>query len=75
MQYHGLIEKAQGNQLFLQLVETFRNLLGQAQAQAVNNVKEGEPESDRCIVNHGVYGARQILKMETNGPFTHVIDF
>ena len=27
-----------------------------------------------CNVKRGVYGARQVLSMETNGPFSHVFD-
>lgn len=26
-------------------------------------------------VRHGIYGDRQILKMDTNGPFTHLLEF
>jgi len=37
-------------------------------------VEKNEGELDEKVKS-GVYGARQILSMETNGPFTHVFDF
>ncbi|CAH3039600.1 unnamed protein product [Pocillopora meandrina] len=33
------------------------------------------PDSPPKKVKHGTYGNRQVLNVETNGPFTHVFDF
>jgi len=41
----------------------------------VEKVKDAVVESGDGRVEHGIYGARQILSVETNGPFTHVLEF
>jgi D-tyrosyl-tRNA(Tyr) deacylase len=62
IQYHGLVTKSHGEDLFAAFVEKVKGAI------QGNVGAKGKVES-------GVYGARQILKMETNGPFTHVFDF
>ena len=59
-QYHGLISKSIGEQIFTEYVDHIK--------KAVESSGKGG------IVESGVYGARQILSMETNGPFTHIVD-
>lgn len=58
-QYHGLVSKDLGYELFTALVQ---------------ELKEFSP-SWKGRVEAGIYGARQILNMDTNGPFTHVFEF
>eukprot|EP01126_Amoeba_proteus_P051876 TRINITY_DN6227_c0_g2_i5.p1 TRINITY_DN6227_c0_g2~~TRINITY_DN6227_c0_g2_i5.p1 ORF type:complete len:132 (+),score=22.67 TRINITY_DN6227_c0_g2_i5:308-703(+) len=64
-QYHGLIEKTRGENLYSQLVLEFKKQLDLIN---VNLAKNGKVEA-------GVYGNRQGLKMETPGPFTHQFEF
>lgn len=60
-QYHGLVSKDLGSQLF----DSFVNTIGE--------YKNSNGWSGK--VDRGVYGARQILRMDTNGPFTHILEF
>ncbi|NWU92236.1 DTD2 deacylase, partial [Upupa epops] len=65
MQYHGNIEKELGLELYSQFVSLCEKELA---------------ANDKCVeagvlVKHGTYGNRQVLKMETNGPYTHLIEF
>ncbi|KAI4792312.1 hypothetical protein KUCAC02_033461 [Chaenocephalus aceratus] len=36
---------------------------------------EKEVTSEEVTVKHGTYGNRQVLNMDTNGPYTHLMDF
>ncbi|CAL8110049.1 unnamed protein product [Orchesella dallaii] len=60
VQYHGLVSKDLGFELFHGFVKA---------------LKEFKAGARKGNVECGVYGARQILNMETNGPFTHVFEF
>ncbi|XP_068202454.1 D-aminoacyl-tRNA deacylase 2 [Palaemon carinicauda] len=59
MQYHNNVDKNVGEALYHKLCHGVRT--------AVEQVSSGN-------VKCGVYGARQILNMDTNGPFTHIIE-
>ncbi|XP_045593878.1 D-aminoacyl-tRNA deacylase 2 isoform X2 [Procambarus clarkii] len=59
MQYHMNVDKVLGKALYHKFCQGVR--------MAVEEVSSGN-------VKCGVYGARQILSMDTNGPFTHIID-
>ncbi|XP_034015743.1 D-aminoacyl-tRNA deacylase 2-like [Thalassophryne amazonica] len=62
MQYHNNISKEDGLRLygaFVLLCET--ELLAAAGADV--------------SVKHGMYGNRQVLKLDTNGPYTHLTEF
>lgn len=61
MQYHNNIGKEDG----LRLYSTFVSLC--EEIAAVNG--------DKVMVKHGTYGNRQVLKLDTNGPYTHLMDF
>lgn len=64
MQYHGNIGKDEG----LKLYETFVSLC-QSELSSCKN-------SDILTeVKHGTYGNRQVLKLDTNGPYTHLMEF
>ena len=62
MQYHSNIEKSLGRSLY----ETFV-------ARLEEEVKKNK-KSQEYSVRWGTYGNRQVLSLETYGPFTHVID-
>jgi len=59
MQYHMNVEKTLGEGLYHKLCQEVREA-----------VEEGTSGNVKC----GVYGARQVLKMDTNGPFTHIVE-
>ena len=62
MQYHSNIEKSLGRSLY----ETFV-------ARLEEEVKKNK-KSQEYSVRWGTYGNRQVLSLETSGPFTHVIE-
>ena len=62
MQYHNNVDKAQG----LSLYQAF-----------VTRLEQEMQKIDKCegkTVRWGTYGNRQILSLETNGPYTHMIE-
>lgn len=61
MQYHYNISKEDG----LPLYSTFVSLCEKELAAAPAEV----------TVKHGTYGIMQVLKLDTDGPYTHVMDF
>ncbi|XP_048339278.1 D-aminoacyl-tRNA deacylase 2 isoform X2 [Sphaerodactylus townsendi] len=65
MQYHSNIEKEIGMELYSQFV----TLCEQELVANARCAKAG------VILRHGTYGNRQVLKVDTNGPFTHMIEF
>ncbi|CAL8287334.1 unnamed protein product [Gadus morhua 'NCC'] len=75
MQYHGNIGKEDGLRLYQRFVS-----LCQAQLQAAGGAEgagaEGAgAEGAGAEVKHGTYGNRQVLKLDTNGPYTHLMEF
>ncbi|XP_033112203.1 D-aminoacyl-tRNA deacylase 2-like [Anneissia japonica] len=65
MQYHYNIEKHAGLGLYTEFVRLCR----QAMESSVIGKEAG------CTVKHGTYGNRQVLSVETNGPYTHYFEF
>ncbi|XP_010891247.1 D-aminoacyl-tRNA deacylase 2 [Esox lucius] len=65
MQYHNNIEKDQGLQLYSSFVS-------QCEKELALSIKSSE---NGTIVQHGTYGNRQVLKLDTNGPYTHLMEF
>lgn len=63
MQYHNNIHKEEGQRLYAAFVALCEKELAAAAASAGVTVK------------HGTYGNRQVLKMDTNGPYTHLMEF
>lgn len=61
MQYHNNISKDDG----LRLYSTFVSLCEKELVAAAPGV----------TVKHGTYGNRQVLKLDTNGPYTHLMEF
>jgi hypothetical protein len=64
-QYHNLIEKSKGLELYEAFIAEFKKQI------AENNAKIDRQGK----VEHGVYGNRQGLKMDSPGPSTHIFDF
>ncbi|XP_025942268.1 D-aminoacyl-tRNA deacylase 2 [Apteryx mantelli] len=65
MQYHTNIEKEKGLKLYSQFV----TLCEKEMAASARCMEAG------VFVKHGTYGNSQVLKLDTNGPFTHLIEF
>uniref|UniRef100_A0A8D0C3B6 D-aminoacyl-tRNA deacylase 2 n=1 Tax=Salvator merianae TaxID=96440 RepID=A0A8D0C3B6_SALMN len=65
MQYHYNIEKEIGMELYSQFV-------AQCERELTANTKCAEAD---VVLKHGTYGNRQVLKIDTNGPFTHMVEF
>ncbi|KAM5235218.1 D-aminoacyl-tRNA deacylase 2 [Ctenodactylus gundi] len=65
MQYHLNSGKEEGLELYSQFVSLCeKELAGNSKC-----VEAG------VAVKHGTYGNRQVLKLDTNGPYTHIIEF
>ncbi|KAK3595546.1 hypothetical protein CHS0354_021654 [Potamilus streckersoni] len=65
MQYHRNIDKDEGIHLYNQFVTLCKDTV-----QSCNKCRE-----KGCVVMAGTYGNRQVLKMDTDGPYTHLIEF
>ncbi|XP_077794743.1 D-aminoacyl-tRNA deacylase 2 isoform X1 [Macaca mulatta] len=65
MQYHSNSGKEEGLELYSQFVTL-------CEKEVAANSKCAEAG---VVVEHGTYGNRQVLKLDTNGPFTHLIEF
>uniref|UniRef100_A0A452IBN4 D-aminoacyl-tRNA deacylase n=1 Tax=Gopherus agassizii TaxID=38772 RepID=A0A452IBN4_9SAUR len=65
MQYHSNIEKEKGMELYSLFVTLCEKELAANRKCAEAGV----------VVKYGTYGNRQVLKLDTNGPFTHMIEF
>jgi D-Tyr-tRNAtyr deacylase len=66
-QYHGLIDKEVGADMYKKFVEIVTERVAKA-AEAENAKKKG-------TVKCGTYGNRQGLKFVSGGPFTHQLEF
>jgi len=62
MQYHGNIEKTVGLALYKAFVEGCKSILHKHNGNKVS-------------VESGIYGNLQMLNIDTNGPYTHTIEF
>lgn len=56
VQYHGNVKKEEGEGYYKMFCDELRDVV---------------EKEDGAKVVHGMYGARQVLSMVTNGPFTH----
>ncbi|XP_077179145.1 D-aminoacyl-tRNA deacylase 2 [Paroedura picta] len=65
MQYHNNSEKEIGMELYSQFVTL-------CEKEVATNARCAEAG---VVLRHGTYGNRQVLKVDTNGPFTHMIEF
>ena len=64
-QYHNNIDKTIGKELY----EAFVN---QCEEMVSSNTKSQE---SGCVVRYGTYGNRQVLNLDTNGPYSHHLEF
>ncbi|XP_074547346.1 D-aminoacyl-tRNA deacylase 2-like [Halichoeres trimaculatus] len=64
MQYHNNISKEDG----LRLYDIFVSL-------CEKELKASAGSEADVTVEHGTYGNRQVLKIDTNGPYTHLMEF
>ena len=69
MQYHANIGKEDGQRLYHEFVSLCEKELMQAGGEVT------EPQSGAVVLKHGTYGNRQVLKLDTNGPYTHLMEF
>ncbi|XP_072123389.1 D-aminoacyl-tRNA deacylase 2 [Mobula birostris] len=65
MQYHDNIRKEDGKELYAHFVAL-------CEKELASNSKCAE---SGVVVRHGTYGNRQVLQVDTNGPYTHLIEF
>ncbi|XP_071488955.1 D-aminoacyl-tRNA deacylase 2-like [Diadema antillarum] len=65
MQYHSNVAKETGGELYRMFVE----LCVSGLASNERTLEAG------CKVHSGTYGNRQVLSVDTNGPYTHITDF
>ncbi|KAM7157449.1 D-aminoacyl-tRNA deacylase 2 isoform 2-T2 [Molossus nigricans] len=65
MQYHSNSGKEEGLELYSQFVTL-------CEKELAANSKCAEAG---VVVQHGTYGNRQVLKLDTNGPYTHLVEF
>ena len=64
MQYHSNIDKSDGLNLYENFVKGCKVVL----SQRTNN-------DDKAVVKCGTYGSLQVVKVNTNGPYTHIVEF
>ncbi|KAM9293833.1 D-aminoacyl-tRNA deacylase 2 [Gastrophryne carolinensis] len=65
MQYHSNADKELGMELYAQLIT-------QCQQELQSHCKWVEAGS---LLRYGTYGNRQVLQLNTNGPYTHLLEF
>lgn len=65
MQYHDNLEKDRALELYGQFVQ-------ECQLSITNS--DVCREAGKCV-KYGTYGNRQVLSIDTNGPYSHVFDF
>nr|DBA14097.1 TPA: hypothetical protein GDO54_005112 [Pyxicephalus adspersus] len=65
MQYHANADKVLGMELFAQFISQCQQEL------------ESHPSwvEAGAVLHHGTYGNRQVLQLDTNGPYTHLLEF
>ncbi|XP_046545297.1 D-aminoacyl-tRNA deacylase 2-like isoform X2 [Haliotis rubra] len=65
MQYHKNIDKEEGASLYADFVSLCRTTLQEAESS----------REAGCVVQAGTYGNRQVFSCDTNGPYTHLLEF
>ncbi|PIO38407.1 hypothetical protein AB205_0106880 [Aquarana catesbeiana] len=65
MQYHSNADKELGMELYAQFIS-------QCQQELESHPRWVEAGAVLC---HGTYGNRQVLQLDTNGPYTHLLEF
>ncbi|XP_076605329.1 D-aminoacyl-tRNA deacylase 2 [Chaetodon auriga] len=67
MQYHNNTSKEDGLRLYSSFVSLCEKEVTATAASAGSGAE--------VTVKHGTYGNRQVLKLDTNGPYTHLMEF
>ena len=67
IQYHGNVEKAVGEVLYEEFTKTCQQTVAESRLNDASGIVSN--------VKWGTYGNRQVLTLDTNGPFTHLIEF
>jgi D-Tyr-tRNAtyr deacylase len=65
MQYHSNIDKSTGFQLYSEFTALCNTTVDSNDASL----------EKQCSVKSGTYGNRQVLQIETNGPYSHIVEF
>ncbi|XP_053331360.1 D-aminoacyl-tRNA deacylase 2 [Spea bombifrons] len=65
MQYHSNAGKEQGMELYAQFIVQCQQELGAHPTWTEAG----------AVLHHGTYGNRQVLQLNTNGPYTHLLEF
>ncbi|XP_068109566.1 D-aminoacyl-tRNA deacylase 2 isoform X2 [Hyperolius riggenbachi] len=65
MQYHANANKELG-------MELYRQFISQSQQELQSHPKWAEAGT---VLRYGTYGNRQVLQLDTNGPYTHLLEF
>ena len=71
LQYHGNVDKADGERLFAAFCAALGALVEGDDPGEVPERSRGSRDGPRVV--GGVYGARQRLAMDTDGPYTHTL--
>ena len=72
LQYHGNVDKADGERLFAAFCAALKSLVEENDAGEVPESHGSQGLLGPRVVG-GVYGARQRLTMDTDGPYTHTL--
>jgi D-tyrosyl-tRNA(Tyr) deacylase len=72
VQYHGNVDKSVGESLYNAFVETCEREVSE---NCGNTDKQISQTVVSPVVKHGTYGNRQVLSLNTNGPYTHQLEF
>ncbi|KAM4624742.1 D-aminoacyl-tRNA deacylase 2 [Polymixia lowei] len=76
MQYHSNVGKEDGLRLYSSFVSLCEKELQAAAAAGKTGTGTTEAGSGAGVtVKHGTYGNRQVLQLDTNGPYTHLVEF
>eukprot|EP00111_Clytia_hemisphaerica_P005314 TCONS_00015355-protein len=65
IQYHNNVSKELGQQLYSDFVAQIKESFEKNRTSKPND----------CVVHSGTYGNLQVLNMETNGPYTTILEF
>ena len=65
MQYHKNIAKDEGLNLYSKFVALCQETV----------TKSEKSQENGTVLKFGTYGNRQVLQTDTNGPYTHLIEF
>ncbi|KAE8587563.1 hypothetical protein XENTR_v10022017 [Xenopus tropicalis] len=65
MQYHSNADKKLA-------MELYSSLIAQCKEELQAHSKWAE---SGAVLKHGTYGNRQVLNLDTNGPYTHLLEF